>query len=713
MAQENLNTSSPNDGFGDALRAAFIKVQNMFTDLYTNKVDKQLGKDLSANDFTSVLKNKLDNIASFAEVNVQADFNQADDTQDDFIKNKPVIQNVDNFVLNGGYSGTAQDLANLVIVDGLTSGGEIDVTDFATGVLKVGFSSWKFLTLQYLTSSITTFTGIGLSSPGNQRFVAFYGTNLNTIIKAEGTESAAAVLPNAPANSVLLSYVLITDAVVNAPVVDLSGFVTTNTEQDITSKKRFLADTSIDQALVGALRLTDLYNGNPNTQIARVGSVTQGSKDISFTRIPSFLVDLLWGENGVFNFRLRPQVNGSDIALKLEVDANTTALGNKADLVNGTVPANQLPSFVDDVLEFADLASFPATGENAKIYIALDTNITYRWGGSSYVTIGSSLALGETAQTAYRGDRGKIAYDHSQDVTTNPHAVTKAQVGLGNLQNTDLTSDVVANTAKRSYPSADETKLAGITGTNTGDNIFATDAELQTQTTPTEDNKVVRRRGLISWFNWLKTQVVNVTERWQFLGIGIGTAGVANAWLVLAASTSAIASFIVTFGASYTGTVEGSIWGETIGKRIKIYRNGVADDFLFKNANASLVDAVPLSALTKNAAGDISSLETKDAFVRIATAVNYTVVFATVGFGALIGVTSTAAARTITLPLASTYPAGVPLRVKDESGAAGTNNITITRVGSDVIDGATTSVISTNYGGRHIYSDGVDKWFLI
>ena len=89
----------------------------------------------------------------------------------------------------------------------------------------------------------------------------------------------------------------------------------------------------------------------------------------------------------------------------------------------GKVPAAQLPSYVDDVLEYADLASFPPTGEAGKIYVALDTLKTYRWGGSSYAEISESLALGETSTTAYRGDRGKAAYDHSQ-ATGNPHGTT-------------------------------------------------------------------------------------------------------------------------------------------------------------------------------------------------------------------------------------------------------------------------------------------------
>ena len=80
----------------------------------------------------------------------------------------------------------------------------------------------------------------------------------------------------------------------------------------------------------------------------------------------------------------------------------------------GRVPSGQLPSYVDDVLEYANLAAFPATGETSSIYVALDTNLIYRWSGTAYVEISASLALGETSSTAYRGDRGKIAYDHSQ-----------------------------------------------------------------------------------------------------------------------------------------------------------------------------------------------------------------------------------------------------------------------------------------------------------
>lgn len=85
----------------------------------------------------------------------------------------------------------------------------------------------------------------------------------------------------------------------------------------------------------------------------------------------------------------------------------------------GQVPASQLPSFVDDVLEYASKSAFPARGETGKIYVALDTNLTWRWSGSAYVEISKSLALGETSSTAYPGDKGKaLAADLASTKTT-------------------------------------------------------------------------------------------------------------------------------------------------------------------------------------------------------------------------------------------------------------------------------------------------------
>lgn len=104
---------------------------------------------------------------------------------------------------------------------------------------------------------------------------------------------------------------------------------------------------------------------------------------------------------------------------------------------SGHVPSSQLPSYVDDVVDgyyhegafYSDLAhEHQISQEAGKIYVDVQSNITYRWSGSVYVAIGSDLALGETSSTAYRGDRGKTAYDHSQIKTGNPHGTKAADI---------------------------------------------------------------------------------------------------------------------------------------------------------------------------------------------------------------------------------------------------------------------------------------------
>nr|DAM53773.1 MAG TPA: Peptidase [Caudoviricetes sp.] len=107
-----------------------------------------------------------------------------------------------------------------------------------------------------------------------------------------------------------------------------------------------------------------------------------------------------------------------------------------ASRISGTISAANLPSYVDDVLEYASLSKFPTTGESGKIYTALDTNKIYRWSGSAYVVISETVALGTTHSSAGYGDESRAAYNHSTKTSGNPHHVTKTDVGLGNVDNT-------------------------------------------------------------------------------------------------------------------------------------------------------------------------------------------------------------------------------------------------------------------------------------
>ena len=99
-----------------------------------------------------------------------------------------------------------------------------------------------------------------------------------------------------------------------------------------------------------------------------------------------------------------------------------------ASAITCVIAAANLPSFVDDILDGyygsdgifyqhydAETKKYSDayTGETGKIYVDLNTNKTYRWSGSKYVVVSETIALGETSSTAYRGDRGAVAYNHA------------------------------------------------------------------------------------------------------------------------------------------------------------------------------------------------------------------------------------------------------------------------------------------------------------
>lgn len=116
---------------------------------------------------------------------------------------------------------------------------------------------------------------------------------------------------------------------------------------------------------------------------------------------------------------------------------------------DGKVPSAQLPSYVDDVLEYDSQSAFPETGEAGKIYVDKDTNKTYRWSGSGYTEISASLALGETSGTAFRGDHGAAAYKHSQSA----HAPANAEANVqSDWSESDGSSDAYIKNKPTSLP---------------------------------------------------------------------------------------------------------------------------------------------------------------------------------------------------------------------------------------------------------------------
>lgn len=151
---------------------------------------------------------------------------------------------------------------------------------------------------------------------------------------------------------------------------------------------------------------------------------------------------------------------GTGVATALAI--NTNAAGGFPVLDGGgKVASAQLPSFVDDVLEYANLAAFPETGAAGIIYVALDTNKVYRWSGSAYVEVSASpgttdsLTEGSTnlyftnarARTAVSAT-GSLSYDNTTGVFSFTDAVTSVagRTGAVTLTQSDVSGTVaVAN----------------------------------------------------------------------------------------------------------------------------------------------------------------------------------------------------------------------------------------------------------------------------
>lgn len=190
--------------------------------------------------------------------------------------------------------------------------------------------------------------------------------------------------------------------------IDVVKGVTLNTDG-----KGHVTGMSVTSGKIPANPNTDTKNtaGSTDTssKIFLIGATSQAANPQTYSHDTAYV-----GTDGcLYSGGTKVLTSHQDISGKMNANLKGAANGVAELDENGKVPSSQLPSYVDDVLEYDKQSSFPTTGETGKIYIAQDTNKTYRWSGTAYVEISASIALGETSSTAYRGDRGKTAYDHA------------------------------------------------------------------------------------------------------------------------------------------------------------------------------------------------------------------------------------------------------------------------------------------------------------
>lgn len=136
------------------------------------------------------------------------------------------------------------------------------------------------------------------------------------------------------------------------------------------------------------------------------------------------------------------ETDGNNIILAKHLPSTTDQIINLVGIVTttptsgmsvGQIRYNSVTKKI--ITSTSATASVVSNPVSNAIYVDTSDNKTYRWSGLGMILLSSGLVLGVTSESAYRGDRGLIAYEHTLDMN-NPHNVTKTQVGLGNVDNT-------------------------------------------------------------------------------------------------------------------------------------------------------------------------------------------------------------------------------------------------------------------------------------
>lgn len=257
------------------------------------------------------------------------------------------------------------------------------------------------------------------------------------------------------------------DKIAEGVIPDVSNFVTkavadvTYADATHNHDDRYYTETEIDSKFDAKADLSHTHDDRYYTE-DEINNLLNAKANTLHTHEASDIT------GGTFSLDRIPSIPDSKIA------------GLSADKLTGTIPSENLPSYVDDVVEVENYDALPETGEAGKIYVDLQTNKTYRWGGSTYVEISASLALGETSSTAFRGDYGKAAYDHAlakgsefasglYKITTNAEghvtgavAVTKEDITSLGIPEKDTTYADATASKSGLMSATDKVKLDGV-----------------------------------------------------------------------------------------------------------------------------------------------------------------------------------------------------------------------------------------------------------
>lgn len=369
-----------------------------------NKVDKITGKGLSEANYTDLEKQKLSGIDNGA--------NNYEHPATHPVSILNGLLNPSKFVKSDAVGNTGWDIITWSDIQGkpnsfLPSTHNHTLSDITDAALKADRSEM-------------------ITELGNKVNVSELGATVPILVNGKipaiyfGSMTAVDVFTaSSQANMLLLSTAGVGDQCVRSdlnanqvfilkqlPPSDIANWIQLSSIAEVTSVNGMIGAVIIDKSTVGLFNVDNTTDLLKPLSIAAINALALKANldSPTFTGTVGGITKAMVGLSNVDNTAdlSKPLSTAAINALALKVDqtAMTTALGLKVDnaalgvsvatLVGGTVPANQLPSFVDDVLEYANLAAFPVTGEAGKIYTTLDTNKIYRWGGSAYIEISSA-----------------------------------------------------------------------------------------------------------------------------------------------------------------------------------------------------------------------------------------------------------------------------------------------------------------------------------
>lgn len=248
-------------------------------------------------------------------------------------------------------------------------------------------------------------------------------SNIQTQLNAKGTVSTLADL-SITATATELNYV---DGVTSniQTQLDAKGTVSTLADLSVTATASELNLLDGVTATTAELNYIDGVTSNIQTQL------DQKAASLSDLSVTASAAELNILDGATLSTTELNYVDGVTSAIQTQIDGKLAstlkgAANGVAELdSSGLVPTSQLPSYVDDVLEYANASSFPGTGDSGKIYVALDTNDIYRWSGSAYVKVSDAVSTADqatalaTARTiSLSGDvTGSASFDGSADVS--------------------------------------------------------------------------------------------------------------------------------------------------------------------------------------------------------------------------------------------------------------------------------------------------------